>query len=477
MNTRPLFAAAILFACHGLSADEPPNIVLVMADDQGWGDMAYNGHPELKTPHFDTFAKEGIRFDHFHAAAPVCSPTRGSVMTGRTPNRFGCYSWGHPLRPQETTIAEALKTAGYRTGHFGKWHLGSVQKDSPVNPGASGFDEWVSAPNYFDLDPVLSDQGEAIQFKGDSSDITVDLALKFIRKCSEQKQPFLTVVWFGSPHDPHQPLDSDTALYDGLPKAKQNFYAEITAMDRAFGRLRSEISTLGLRDNTILWYCSDNGALKKVGSSGGRRGNKGSVYEGGLLVPALLEWPAKWDAPRVIELPSVTSDIYPTILTAAGINVPEQPVPDQPPLDGQDLVPLLEGRDFKRKPIGFWDYPEKGIRTPSKEWMDELLAAQAKGTEPSDPVRLMSDAAEIKTKLATNKFPGKAAWIDGRWKMLRFQDPKSGAVDWELYDLEADPAEKYTLYAEQPERVAKMQKDLEDWLESVARSHNGEDYR
>lgn len=243
-------------------------------------------------------------------------------------------------------------------------------------------------------------------------------------------------------------------------------------MDRAFGRLRGELSTLGLRDDTILWYCSDNGALKKVGSSGGRRGHKGTVYEGGLLVPGLLEWPGKWDAPRTIKEPCVTSDIYPTILAAAGVQVPEQPV-----LDGQNLLPLLEGQSFKRQPIGFWDYPEKGISTPSKVWMEQLLAEQAKGNKPADPERLMSDAAEIKTKLATNKFPGRAAWLDGRWKMLRTQHPKTGVVDWELYDLEADPAEAFTLYAEQPERVAKMQKDLEDWLESVARSHNGEEYK
>jgi len=145
MNMRPLSLALALGFCPILPADEPPNIVLVMADDQGWGDMAYNGHPEVKTPHFDAFAKEGIRFDHFHAAAPVCSPTRGSVMTGRTPNRFGCFSWGHPLRPQEITLAEALKSGGWRTGHFGKWHLGSVQKDSPVNPGASGFEDWLES--------------------------------------------------------------------------------------------------------------------------------------------------------------------------------------------------------------------------------------------------------------------------------------------------------------------------------------------
>ena len=141
----PLVALALLstFAfCQAALAK--PNIVLVMADDQGWGDMAYNGHPTLKTPHFDKAAAAGLRFDRFYAAAPVCSPTRASVMTGRHPNRMGVFKWGYPMRPQEITVAEALKTAGYATAHFGKWHLGSVRNSSPAHPGHNGFDEWLS---------------------------------------------------------------------------------------------------------------------------------------------------------------------------------------------------------------------------------------------------------------------------------------------------------------------------------------------
>ena len=125
-------------------------------------------------------AASGLRFDRFYASAPVCSPTRGSVMTGRHPNRFGCFSWGHTLRPQEITVAEALKKAGYRTGHFGKWHLGSVRTGSPVNPGNSGFDEWISAPNFFDNSPILSNQGRALQIQGESSMVVVDSAVDFI---------------------------------------------------------------------------------------------------------------------------------------------------------------------------------------------------------------------------------------------------------------------------------------------------------
>jgi len=450
----------------------PPNFVLVMADDQGWGDMGYNGYPGLKTPNFDALAGEGLRFDNFHAAAPVCSPTRGSVMTGRTPNRFGCFSWGYPLRPQEVTIAEALKQVGYRTGHFGKWHLGSVQTNSPVNPGASGFDTWISAPNFFDLDPTLSDQGKAVPFKGDSSDITVDLALKFIRECAEQKQRFLAVVWFGSPHAPHQALPADAALYDGLPKDKQHFCAEITAMDRAFGKLRTSLRELGLRDQTVLWYCSDNGALPRVGSSGGRRGNKGQVYEGGLLVPALLEWPARVPAPRVVTLPYATYDIYPTLVELAGVTVDKQP-----PLDGISLVPLLDGKvNVRPRPMGFWDYPAPGVRTPSKQWMDELYADQQAGREPADPARLFADADQIKAKVPLDKFPGHAAWLDNSWKLHRIEDKKARTVKWELYNLASDPKEANNLAEKEAVRAAAMRKQLETWLKSVAGSLNGADY-
>jgi arylsulfatase A-like enzyme len=466
-------ALAIVLFSPGFAKAEPPNIVLVMADDQGWGDMAYNGHPHLKTPNFDALAREALRFDRFYAAAPVCSPTRGSVLTGRTPNRYGCFSWGHPLRPQEVTVARALKQAGYRTGHFGKWHIGSVQKGGRATPGESGFDEWVSAPNFFDLDPILSDKGKAVQFKGDSSDVTTELALRFIRESAAKKQRFLAVVWFGSPHVPHEALEKDRAHYADLPDALQHFYGEITEMDRAVGRLRDELRALGLRDNTLLWYCSDNGALPKVGSSGGRRGAKGSVYDGGLLVPALLEWPARIQSPRIDATPCVTSDIYPTLLELAGVKVK-----NQPPLDGISLVPLLNGKMKQRpKPIGFWNHPTPGIRTPAAEWMKDLLAAQRQGREPDERDRLFLNADVIRRQLPLDHFPGHAAWLDKTWKLHRIEDKGAGAVKWELYDLKSDPNESRDLLAEQSRRVATMRKELEAWLKSVARSHNGEDYR
>jgi arylsulfatase A-like enzyme len=467
-----VMASTIGIWCESISVAEPPSIVLVMADDQGWGDMAYNGHPHVKTPHFDAFAREGLRFDNFHAAAPVCSPTRGSVMTGRTPNRFGCFQWGHSLRPQEVTLAEALQSAGYRTGHFGKWHLGSVQKASPVSPGASGFDTWVSSPNFFDLNPTLSREGKAEKFQGDSSDVTVEVASQFLRECAQKKQRFLAVVWFGSPHDPHQALPADRAPYTGLTDKEQNFCGEITAMDRAFGRLRATLKELGLRDNTLLWYCSDNGALPGIGSSGGRRGNKAQIFEGGLLVPALLEWPAKFAAPRVITTPCVTSDIYPTVLELTGVKVEHQP-----PIDGVSLVSLLEDRSTERtKPIGFWNAPIAGISTPARQWMEELYTAQQAGEEPTNPARLFPDAGKIERQYPSGEFPGHAAWLDGSWKLHRIENRMTHAVTWELYDLATDSKEANNILEREPARTATMKSDLDAWLASVVNSLNGMDY-
>jgi arylsulfatase A-like enzyme len=460
-----LRAAGVGVCCFGLtvksawgkSQSVKPNIILCMADDQGWGDMAYNGHPVLKTPHFDAMVKEALRFDRFYAAAPVCSPTRGSVMTGRHPNRFGCFKWGRTLRPQEITIAEALKTAGYVTGHFGKWHLGSVCKGSPVNPGASGFDEWFSSPNFFDNDPILSREGKAVPTQGESSMVTVDAALEFIRKHAKTPQPFLAVVWFGSPHNPHQAIEQDRVLYQDQSKKLQHFYGEITGMDRAFGKLRGALRELGIRENTNL------------GVTGGR-GHKGSIYEGGLRVPALLEWPARISKPRITEVPCNTSDIYPTLLDIVGVKMAKQP-----PLDGISLTPLLEGKIKARpQPMGFWDHPTSGVSTPSKAWMASLLKAQKEGKEIDDPARLFLDAGKITKVYPTDSFPGHSAWLDWPWKLHRIE--RKNKIVWELYNLADDAQEANNLLDKEATRAARMKTELVAWQKSVVDSLNGKDY-
>src|SRR3954464_193768 len=211
---------AVLLLCSSVSltsamaADKQPrpNVVLVMADDQGWGDASYNGHPELKTPNLDALAAAGVRLNRFYPAHFNCSPTRASVMTGRHPHRMGTFSPGSPIRAQELTVAQVLRAAGYATGHFGKWHLNGKNGDrdtktppgrailasDPLSPGKLGFDDWISADNFFDLDPVLGRNGVPEKFHGDGSDIVTDEALKFIRKQTGAAKPFFVVVWFGN---------------------------------------------------------------------------------------------------------------------------------------------------------------------------------------------------------------------------------------------------------------------------------------
>ena len=471
MRQRIWILTAVLLMPWTCSGTERPHIVLVMADDQGWGDMGYQGHPVLQTPHFDEAAAAGLRLNRFYAAAPVCSPTRASVLTGRHPNRMGVFKWGYPIRPQEITLAEVLREHGYATGHFGKWHLGSVRRTSPANPGQNGFDEWLSAPNFFDNDPILCHLGKAVPTRGESSMVTVEAALKWIENQVEAERTFLAVVWFGSPHSPHRALDLDRAPYQDQPAKRQHFYGEVTGMDRAFGKLRAGLGRLGVRDQTLLWYCSDNGALPQVGATGGHRGHKGRVYDGGLLVPAFLEWPAGIEGGRSIDARCSTCDIFPTLLEVAGIAMA-----NQPPLDGINLLPVLRGAQQSREaPLGFWDYRIGGIGTPSEKWMRELWEAQQAGQD-LEPHIASQQAAELPDPaFSLTEFPGHAAWIEGDYKLHRIVS-KAGDIRWELYDLAADPGETTDLSPSQPERTENLRSGLEAWLQSVVHSLNGEDY-
>ena len=255
--------AALLLTLAPARAADPPNVILLMGDDHGWEETGYNGHAWLQTPVLDTMAASGLRLDRFYAGHPSCSPTRGSVLTGRHPVRYGTFTPNWSIRPEEITIAHVLGDAGYATGHFGKWHVGPVKADSPTSPGAMGFDEWLSHDNFFELNPTLSRNGaEPERFEGESSQIIVDETIRFIEKAADDGKPFLAVVWFGSPHEPYSGLPEDLALYDDLPAkyaektvtltsnetghqiqrplrdVLRERYAEITAMDRAIGALR-----------------------------------------------------------------------------------------------------------------------------------------------------------------------------------------------------------------------------------------------
>jgi hypothetical protein len=469
-----LSPALLMLPCLPLNAmhyQDRPNIILCMADNLGWGDLGYNGNPVVRTPNLDDMAASGLRLDNFYSASPTSSPARGSILTGRSPNRFGCFSYGGILRPQEITVAEALKTAGYVTGHFGKWHLGSVRSNSPVNPGASGFDEWLSSPNFFNNNPILSLEGKAVQLYGESSMVTVDAAIEFIRKQSGKKQPFLAVVWFASPHPPHEASDKDKMLYADQPEELQDYYGEITAMDRAVGKLREELKALGIYKNTILWFNADNGGNKGYSRSPGR-GYFGEVYQGGIWVASVIEWPERIPVPGVTGVPCNTFDIYPTLLDITGIKMH-----NQPPLDGISLLPLFDKKIMaRRKPMGFWQYPDAGKTVSSEQLMADLLKAQTSGINDADSVNLDLTAGLILKKYPNKKYPGHAAWIDWPLKLHRIES-KEGVIKIELYNLEDDQGERNDLSLINRDRVNSMRSQLESWLISVVQSLNGDDYR
>jgi arylsulfatase A-like enzyme len=407
-----------------------PNIILVMADDMGWGETSYNKHPVLKTPNLDAMAAAGLRFDRFYAGAPNCSPTRATVMTGRSNDRAGVENHGFALRRQEKTVVQALRAAGYVTGHFGKWHLnGYSGPGAPVlgtddhNPGEFGFDEWLSVTNFFDRDPLLSRKGKVEEFKGDSSEIIVDEALKFIGQKRSGGKPIFTVIWYGSPHAPMIASDADKAPFASLDRESQNHYGELVAMDRSIGTLRKGLRQMGLAENTLVWFCSDNGGLPNItpGTVGEFRGFKNSVYEGGLRVPAIIEWPAAIKAPRITRYPSGTVDIFPTIAEITGLPATAM----LKPIDGSSLKPLFTA-DLKEraKPLPF-------------------------------------------------RHTGRAALIDNRYKIIT---QNLAAGKFEVYDLETDPRETRDISTENPAVSGRMQKALLDWNESVKTSVAGKDY-
>lgn len=451
-----------------------PNIILCMADDQGWGDVGFNGHPFLKTPHLDRLAGEGIKFNRWYAAAPVCSPTRGSCLTGRHPFRYGIYNAnrGH-LKAEEIGLQEVLKKQGYVTGHFGKWHLGTLttkirdaNRGKPGNkkdfapPWENGFDVCFSTESKVPtFDPMknpnqvsqATKKGVATggpygtfywtgedqkvsddQLAGDDSMLIVKQATKFIAQATAEKKPFFAVVWF---HAPHLPVVADQAHRELYPHHPFGLYGQhyagcISAIDDAMGHLRAELQRLDVFDNTMLWYCADNGPESSVekgaGSTGPFRGRKRSLYEGGVRVPAFLVWPDKIKTPKITDIPTVTSDYFPTVLDLLKIDLPERPY------DGISLAPLIEGTMVRRhQPIGF---------------------------QSGDTATLHDE----KYKLIFSRGSRKP------------DNEKNPTV--ELYNLVDDPSESRNIADKHPDIAKRMQQQLIQWQASCKKSDRGEDY-
>lgn len=489
-----LLAALFLSSVSLFAANDRPNVILLMGDDHGWEETGYNGHPHLKTPVLDEMAATGLRLDRFYAAHPSCSPTRGSVLTGRHPNRYGTFTPNWSMRPEEITIAHLVKKAGYATGHFGKWHVGPVKASSPTSPGAMGFDQWLSHDNFFELNPTLSRNGGPPQkFQGESSEIIIDDTIRFIGEANGK--PFFTVVWFGSPHEPYSGLPDDLALYDNLPKeyAKKTVsltsnetgrrakrplrdvlrerYAEITAMDRAIGKLRDYLKSAGLRKNTLLWYCGDNGTPPSGYASSPLRGLKGKMYDGGVRVPGLIEWPARIKNGRRSAVNTVTSDMLPTICALAGQDLPDRQ------LDGINIVPLLNGKMKTRAaPICFWSYNTRNLK--ASELTPYIDPELQKGTTPL--VKLMGDIATRNFRnyhhpvIDEKSYTGPRTILTDRYKLVIDAEKNSGT---ELFDMRADGAESKNLATAKPGVREDLKKQLHQWQTSVLGSLRGGDYK
>lgn len=429
MRCHILLLLATLIAATAPAAQRP-NVILVMADDQGWGETGYNGHPLLKTPHLDAMAENGLRFNRFYAGAPVCSPTRAAVLTGRSCYRVGVPEHGYALRHQEITLPQLLANAGYQTAHFGKWHLNGLRgPGAPIfrhdrfHPGTFGFDHWLSVTNFYDRDPLLSRMGTIEDNRGDSSDVIVAQALEHIQRQAAAKQPFFTIIWYGTPHSPFKASPEDNAPFQHLNENSMHHYGELVALDRSVGVLRKGLRDLGIENETLLWYCSDNGGLPGIqpGTTGELRGNKGLIYEGGLRVPGIMEWPGTIK-PRQTDYPASVMDMMPTVLELAGTAYPES----ERPRDGISLTGLFDGPVDTSRP---------------------------------DPIEF--------------RYRTKAAIVDGKWKLLT-QDFNQGS--YQLYDLESDPGETSDVATEHPDVFQSLKHQLTAWLASTDASEAGKDY-
>jgi arylsulfatase A-like enzyme len=375
------------------------NIVLCMTDDQGYADAGFQGHAELQTPQLDRLAASGMVLSHFYAAAPVCSPTRASCLTGLHPNRLGIFhaNTGH-LPDDALCLAEWLGARGYATGHFGKWHLGTLTRElvdanrggKPQHdahyapPWEHGFEVCFSTESKVPTaDPMRHPKsGEAYgtrywtgpgqvvteNLDGDDSRVIMDRVLPFVRTAAAEQRPFFAVIWFHSPHLPLVTTPELEAPYQGLPNSK--YLASLAGVDQQMGRLWEELEALGLAKDTMLWFCSDNGPERmpgddengsaesfrahSLGSAAPFRGRKRTLFEGGIRSPAFVVWPGMVPAGTSASGIAVTSDYFPTLVEALSA-APPVSAEDRPiNFDGVSILPMILGQDWQRPtPLGF----------------------------------------------------------------------------------------------------------------------------
>ena len=450
------------------AADTPPNVIFLMADDLGYGDVGFNGNKFVETPHLDRMAKDGIRFTRFYSIGPICSPTRASVQTGRHYMRFGMMNVNVGKLPaQEISLPRIAKSKGYATGHFGKWHLGTMSREHTQvrgkraaegygPPWERGYDTtFTTETNIATWDPLdytglripkhsctFWSNGRQVpgDYKGSSERIIMDRAIEFVSESATAKKPFLATVWFYGPHSPVRAGAELRELYAELPLGKQHYYGAVTFIDTEVGRLRAALSELGVEHNTLIFFCSDNGpegtgkpAAEYTpyhgayhGSAGRFRGRKRSLYNGGVCVPAVAVWPDVVRPGQTITEPVCVLDYVPTLN-----EILAHKMPDARPLDGVSILPLLNGH---------------------KQWRRERMIPFA-------------------TKLRQQS----VALIHDGYKFYSNDWNKPSPSD-ELYHLADDHGEKHNLAAKNSDLLRRMKLEFIAWVDSCHNSYAGRDY-
>ena len=439
MPPLPGFIGPIVFLAATLggaaAAVTAPNVVLIMTDDQGYGDLSLHGNPHLRTPQIDALASQGVRFDRFFVNS-FCAPTRAAVLTGRWPLRTGCHGVTHnreAMRAEEVTLAEALRGAGYRTGCIGKWHNGG---QFPLTPQGQGFDEFFGftgghCNDYFDATLLRGARPERTH--GYITDVLTAEAMKFIS--ARKDAPFFCYVAYNAPHSPFQVPDAYFERFKarGFDDTVAAFYGMCENLDDNIGRLLAHLDREGLANDTIVVFLTDNGGTAGVELyNAGMRGKKTSVHEGGTRVPLFIRWPAAGWRPHVVTTITAHVDLYPTLLDLCGVKPPPGPA-----VDGLSLEPLLEGREA--------GWPERTLFT-------------------HNPIN------------ETNRYP--SAVRTQRHRLVRtIEGPAGGsrakandasAAAWQLFDMESDPAEEHDVAAMHPEIVADLAARYDTWFADVS---------
>ncbi|MEE2643112.1 MAG: sulfatase-like hydrolase/transferase [Planctomycetota bacterium] len=410
-----------------------PNLIIFLTDDQGWGDLGCYGHPRIKSPHLDKFAREGLRLTQCYSACSVCSPSRSSLLTGRTPYRNGVWRWipsnsQYYLRESEITIAEILREKGYDTCHVGKWHLnGKFNSEEQPQPDNHGYDHWMATQNNaapHHLNPVnfVRNRKPVGRMEGPSSLICVQEAISWLQNRKDKSRPFFLTVWT---HEPHLPIESAQKFMqpysDISDEGIRQHHGNITQLDQAFGNLMNAVDEFGYRDTTFVFYTSDNGPEGKGtqgrtrGSTGGLRGRKRHTHEGGIRVPGIVRWPGKISPGTESNTPVIGSDVFSTLCDIVG-----QPLPADRIIDGASMLPLFDG-----KPI---------VRKQPLYWRNHLAAENSR-----------------------------VALRVGDWKIIGSDDLTS----FELYNIARDEKETRNLSAEFPDRFETLREKLKAYDASV----------